>query len=352
MRLLSALLASTFAVGADGWVQLLPAGEFAARDGRPGPGKTWKVNDAQGAALAANFNQVARQTQVVIDYDHQTLYVQKHGQKAPAAGWMGPTAEWRPGQGLFAKSEWTAAAAAHIDNREYQYISPVLMYDPDTLAVQGVAMAALVNYPALLGMSPALAQLATQFQQETPDMNPILAALLAGLGLQETATQEQAVSALAALKAPKPAVPAALATALKLPANLAGEAAEAAALAAVAALGQPDASAATAMAALQAQVAELTTRLNADKVTGAVDDAIKAGKLLPAMRQWALDLGNKDLAALSAYVAAAPVVQLNGQTQNKTVEGGAVQADALSTQLAGAFGLSAEQMAKGAPAKA
>lgn len=351
MRLLTALLASTFALAADGWVQLTPSGEFAARDGRPGPGKTWKLNDTQGAALAARFNQVAGQTPVVIDYDHQTLHLQKHGQKAPAAGWM-QQAEWRPGQGLFAKTEWTAAAAEHIKAGEYRFISPVLMYDPDTLDVQGVAMAALVNYPALLGMSPALAQLATQFQQETPDMNPILAALLAGLGLQETATQEQATAALAALKAPKPGVSAALATALNLPAT----ADEAAALAAITALGKTDPNAAAAatqaIAALQGQVAELTGRLNADKVTSTVDDAIKAGKLLPAMRDWALGLGKSDMAQLSAYLATAPVVALAGQTQGKEPGAGNSATEPLAADVAKAFGLSAEQFAKGAPAKA
>lgn len=353
MRLLSALLASTFAIGAaDGWTQLLPAGEFAARDGRPGPGKTWHVTDLQGARLAADFTATAAKTPIVIDYDHQTLYVQQHGQKAPAAGWMG-RAEWRPGVGLFAKTDWTATAAEHIAQGEYRFISPVLMYDKDTLEVRGVALAALVNYPALLGMNPALAQLATQFSQEQPDMNPILIALLAGLGLGETATQEQAVaalSALTALKTAKPAVPAALATAL----NLQADADETAALAAVAALNKPDANAATAMAALQTQLATLTAQINGDKVTGTVDGAIAAGKLIPAMRQWALDLGTKDMAALNAYLASAPVIALAGQSGGKEpgANGTGAQTDALAGQVMTAFGLTPDQWAKGAAAKA
>lgn len=349
MRLLSALLSATFALGAGAaqeWIQLLPAGEFAARDGRPGPGRSWHVNDALGARLAADFTAVAKKTPVVIDYDHQTLHLAKHGQKAPAAGWMS-AAEWRPGQGLFAKTEWTAAAAEHIAQREYGFISPVLLYDPDTLEVSGVALAALVNYPALLGMEPVLAQLATQFQQEQDTMNPILAALLAGLGLAETATQEQAMTALNALVAlkSKPAVPVALATALKLQPG----ADEAAALAAVATLGAPDVAGTAAMAAMQAQIAELTTQINGDKLTAAVDGAITAGKLLPAQRDWALGLGKKDMAALSAYLDSAPVMHLSGQTGGKPAPGGAVASDALATQVMTAFGLTPEQFAKGAP---
>lgn len=341
MRLLTALLASTLALGAggaDGWVQLLPFGEFAARDGRPGEGKKWNVDNALGARLAAEFNALAAQTPIVIDYDHQTLYVAKNGQKAPAAGWMS-SAEWRTDQGLFARREWTAAAAQHIEAKEYAFISPVLLYDQDTLEVKGVAMAALVNYPALLGMHPVQAELATQFLQEKTPMNPILAALLAGLGLQETATQEQAVSALNALKT-KPPVPAALATALHLQAG----ADEAAALAAVAALGKPDPSVATTMAALQGQVLALQSQLNGDKVTGIVDQAIAAGKLLPAQRDWALGYGKSDMAALSAFIASAPVIPgLAGQSAGRTGLDKTTDAAALSgaegLQVAGAMGI-------------
>ncbi|MDP3610953.1 MAG: phage protease, partial [Rubrivivax sp.] len=297
MRLLTALLAATFALAADGWVQLLPTGEFAARDGRPGPGKKWSVDDTKGQALAAQLNAAASKSAVVIDYDHQTLYLQQHGQKVPAAGWIeGNAAEWRPGSGLWAKVKWTAAAAEHIERGEYRYVSPLLLYDENTLEVSAVAMAALVNYPALLGMHPAQAALANQFQQEQPTMNPILAALLAGLGLAETATQAEATAALSALqlRADKPAaIPAALATALKLPAT----ANEAAALAAVTALTNTDTAGLQAMAALQGQVAELTARLNEDTVTKTVDAAIAACKLTPAQRDWALGLGKKDMAA-------------------------------------------------------
>jgi phage I-like protein len=354
MRLLTALLASTLALNAQadgGWIQLLPAGEFAARDGRPGPGKKWKLTDEEGARIAAEFSALAAQTPIVVDYDHQTLYVAQHGGKAPAAGWMSG-AEWRPGQGLFAKREWTAAATEFIDKKEYRYISPVLLYDPVTLKVHGVAMAALVNFPGLLGMHPAHTALATQFTQEKDHMNPILAALLSGLGLAETATLEQAQTALAALKArpAQAAIPAALATALKLQPG----ADEAAALAAVTALAKPDPNTLTAMAALQGEVAQLRAQINGDKATTTVDDAIKAGKLVPAMRDWALNLAKTDMAALNGYLATAPVIPMGGQSDGKDRGGaGGTHADAaLAGEVMRGFGLTPEQFAKGAPAKA
>jgi phage I-like protein len=349
MRWLTALLATNLALGAEPaeYVQLLPAGEFAARDGRLGEGKTWKVDDVLGARLAAEFTATARRTPIVIDYDHHTLYVATTGVKAVAAAWMSG-AEWRPGKGLFAKTEWTAAAAQHIRNREYGFISPVLLYDEDTLEVKGVALAGLVNYPALLGMEPVLTQLATQFPQENT-MNPILAALLSGLGLPETATQEQASTALAALLALKtkpaaPVVPAALATALKLPAG----ADEAAALAAVQVLLKPDASGLAAMAALQGEVATLRKQVEGDKVKNTVDAAVLAGKLIPAQRDWAIALGEKDFAALSTFLASAPVMTLTGQSGGRTAaDGGAGDhaATALHAHVAGLFGFTPAELA-------
>lgn len=348
MRLLTALLASTLALGAsagEGWVQLLPAGEFASRDGRPGPGKTWRLNDEQGARLAANFSAIAAQTPIVIDYDHQTLYVAQNGQRAPAAGWMS-SAEWRPGQGLFAKRKWTANAAQLIEQEEYSYISPVLLYDEDSLEITGVAMASLVNYPGLLGMHPVHAALANQFPQEKTPMNPILIALLSGLGLTESATLEQATAALNALKA-KPPVPVALATALKLQPG----ADEAAALAAVTALSATGGSATAAIAALQGQVAQLQSQLTGDKVTTMVDQAIAEGKLLPAQRDWALGYGKQDMAALQGFIAAAPVLTgLAGQTNGLPRKTSDSQAgDPLAGQVMKAFNLTPEQFAAGQP---
>lgn len=44
------IAACLYAAAAAREVQLLPAGEFAARDGRPGPGQKWRLDDAGGRA--------------------------------------------------------------------------------------------------------------------------------------------------------------------------------------------------------------------------------------------------------------------------------------------------------------
>jgi len=348
MPIATAVLAASFLLGtAPEHVQLLPAGEFAARDGRPGPGRKWKLSDADGQRLATEFTREAAAAPIVIDYDHQTLFVQQTGQKAPAAGWMS-AASWRDGQGLWAKADWTPPAQEHLRNAEYGYLSPVIHYDRDSGVVLKVAMAALVNYPGLVGMEPVLTHLSTQFTQEQSHMNPILVALLSGLGLTETATLEQAQTALDALRAradkPQVQIPAALATEL----GIGADAGETAALAALTALKKPDSAGLAAMAALQGQVADLTKRLNTSQLEGVVDKAIADQKLLPAQRDWALGLGGKDMASLSAFIAAAPVIDLQGQSGGKGAGDGKPALDALAAQVASQFGLSAEQFAAGA----
>lgn len=322
MRLITALLASAFALSPTaGEAQLLPAGSFAARDGRPGLGRSWHVNDAQGRRLAADINAVAEKTPIVIDYEHQTLRAEANGQPAPAAGWI-TRVEWRAGQGLFAAVNWTDAAKARIASGEYRYISPVITAD-EAGTVVGMHLAALVNHPALLGMEPVVAQLAARFNQPEPTESSmaLLAALIALLGLPATTTETDITTAikaqhgeLQALKA-KPALPVPLVTALGLQAG----ADEAAALSAVSELQTRatvgDKSATTAMAALQTQLATLTTQINTEKVNKAVEDAIAAHKLVPAQRDWATKLGKLDMAQLSAFIASAPVLQgLSGQS--------------------------------------
>ena len=355
MRLLTALLASTFAVSATaGEAQLLPAGEFAARDGRPGPGKTWRLTDVQGRAIAAALSATAARTKVVIDYDHQTLHAKTNGQKAPASGWI-LSAEWRDGEGLFAQVDWTDAAKAHIAAREYQYISPVMQYDRDTGQVHGVALAALVNYPALTGMHAAVAQLAAQFDshdQEQSDMN-LLVALATLLALPADATEAAVIAAVTALQKPAP-LTAALATAL----NLQSTADEATALSAIATLKAPkaDEAALATVVALQGQVAALTTRLNDDALAKVIADAEAAGKITPATKQVMVDLGRKDMATLSTVIASLPVIPgLAGQSGGRdpgAAGGDAVVTAALATDMQRAFGLTAEQFAKGAAAAA
>lgn len=355
MRFATALLTASLPLATSGQTQLLPTGEFSARDGRPGGGLTWKIDDTQGRRIAAQMNAVAALTPIVIDYEHQTLLAAKNGQPAPASGWLdGGKVTWLDGKGLYGDVRWTKRAAEAIDAGEYAYISPVIAYDKATGAVQSVQMAALTNFPALLGMEPAVAALTALNHEDPqePDMKLLLAALSTYLGV--AALQDEA-GAIAALQAHQ-AKPAPLSTALTAALGLQANADETAALSAVQALKAAENTASTAtaaMASMQAELATLTAKINGAELTGTVEKAIADGKLLPAQRDWALQLGKTNLAALTAFIASAPVIgALGGQTGGKAPGGDGTATDALTGDVMRAFGLTPEQFAKAAPKQA
>lgn len=312
MRLITALLASAFALGASaGEAQLLPAGEFAARDGRPGPGKKWSVSDEEGRAIAARLNALAQQTPVVIDYEHQTQLAEKNGQPAPAAGWM-KSFTWRAGQGLFAAVEWTERAKAAIDAGEYRFISPVIQFEKASGRVVNVINAALVNLPAIVGMQAVMAQLSTQFQTDDHQENLMdREQLIKVLGLKADATDADIIVAIDALKA-RPILPAALSTALGVKAD-ADEQTAVAALSALKASGETDGKA---VATLTTQVAELQTKLLERDLAELLDSAIEACKIAPAERKSLEEIGRRDMAWLKSHLAAkSPIPGLQGQSE-------------------------------------
>lgn len=276
-------------------IQLLPAGEFRARDGRPGNGLSWYVDARIAAGIIADAAKL--RGDLVIDYEHQTLLAEQNGKPAPAAGWFsGSKLEWRDGQGLFATDvQWTAPAKAAIDAGEYRYISPVILFNPRTGAVSGIQMAALTNFPAIEGLSDLMARAAAKFSHATHEEEDTVKRedLIKLLGLAADATDEQISAGMAALKAKADQVE-----------SLATE---------VAALKTktPD-PAQYAPIKLVSDLQEQVAALSAKQIHGEVEDVISqaqdAGKLLPAMVDWARDLGKKDLAALKAYVEKAPVV--------------------------------------------
>lgn len=311
MRLLTALLSASLPLLANGQAQLLPAGEFSARDGRPGPGRKWTVTDERGQALAAQMNGVIEATPIVIDYEHQTLWKERNGQPAPAAGWI-KSVTWLTGKGLVSDVEWTDKARAAIKSGEYRYISPVITWDDASGAVTGVHLAALTNFPALLGMDAVVAALSslTPTDPLEPPMKLLLAALATLLNVPDLADENAALAALKAWKLPVAPLPEALTSALGLPIG----ADHVAALSAVNALKTPSTATVQLVATLQQQVAALTAQVNGDQVTKAVDGAIADGKLAAAQRDQYLELGKKDLAMLTAILAAAPVIPgLQGQ---------------------------------------
>lgn len=316
--------------------RLLPLGRFKSADGsgRPVEVKDGWLLDHHGAHSIAALS-VGRASKRVIDFEHQTLRAAENGKPAPAAGWLSRL-EARA-DGLWAVDvEWTDEAAAMIAARKYRYISPVFPYDKRTGAVLGIAHAALTNDPGLDGLTDlaAMTALANQFLTPSTQQEMPMKALLAALGLPETATEAEALAALAAKTSPIQGV------ALT---SLAPDPAKYVEIATLTAVRNELATTTTELAALKAKNHEA-------EVGEVVTAALAAGKLTPAMEGWAKTLGKTDLAALKAFIETAPVVVKPGETQT----GGQSQADGKShqhtdsdTAVMKALCLNAEQFAAG-----
>lgn len=277
-------------------IQLLPAGEFRAKDGRPGPGKSWKLDSAIAAQVIASA--AARANDFVIDYEHQTLHTETNGQPAPAAGWFDGL-EWREGQGLYATGvRWTPRAQQMIGDQEYRYLSSVFSYDQSGRVLQ-LMHAGLTNNPALDGLDP-VAALRFAHQTTTPEESPMdRKELLALLGLPDTASDEQIKAGMTALKAKAD--------------SAAGLQAEVASLK----TANPDPSkfvSIDVMNQLRNDVAALTARVVGDEADSLIKGALADGRLLPAQEPWAKDLAKTNLAALKQYIETAqPIAALRGQ---------------------------------------
>lgn len=319
-------------------IQLTPVGFFKAKDGRPVElADGWYIDQSVAEKL---IDYSSYSNDRVIDYEHQTLLKEQNGQPAPAAGWFS-TFQWRE-SGLWAVNvTWTPTAEQMILDGEYRYISPVIIYDPKTGHVLDVIMAAITNHPAIDGMEN-LAKLSLEnFQHLTnqsnqqEDYSMDLKKLLIALGLPEGTTEEEALAALTALKSDNgtaQASVAALTTQIEAQANADPDPAKFVPIAVV--------------QTLQTQVAALTNQHATSTVTSAIDKALEAGLLVPAQKQWATDLGNSNMAALTQYldnatpISALAAQQSDSDSDHKSPKMVALTAD--QKQIRQAFGFSDE----------
>ena len=318
-------------------LQVLPAGDFKPRDGRPMPKSgSWHIDAALAAKVIAAFN--ARKTPIVLDYEHQTLQAEENGKPAPAAGFF-KSLEWREGQGLYATVDLTANAASFVRGGEYKYFSPVFSYDRDTGDVLEILMGALTNYPALDGMAPIAMRAAARFafhdtNEDSIVKNKLLLAVCTALaitfaGRDESEVETEAITALGTLKdKPDPIAQ------MRKDLGLADDATATAVTTAIAALktkadaNKPDPAKFVGIEVvdeLRKEVATLSAKRNQDDVDQLIESGLQDGRLLKSMEPWARELGKKDVAQLKAYIdAATPIAALNGsQTGGKkpAVEG-------------------------------
>ena len=336
-------------------VQLFPDGLFRANDTRPEGIDGWRMDADIAAALIAKVG--ARTNDLVVDYEHQTLNAEENGKEAPASGWIDPQSlEYRPGEGLFAAVKWTATAQQYIDNDEYRFLSPVFPYHAKTGAILDVHNVALTNFPGLDGMAAVnVAALRSRLEHASPkpqeDNLVDRTELIQLLGLSADATDEQITAALKAAQS-------ATATIASLRAELELKDSDDAVVAVAALKGKADAEPdpakfvpAEVVEALKGELATLKSGQEETEVAALVQQGLTDGKLLPAQKDWATNLGNKDVAALKGYLEQTPAVAAlkSTQTQGKKPAGAdnnqpemAAEATAVLKQL----GVTAEDAAK------
>lgn len=316
----------------DGWYQLLPVGPFKARDGRPFdvPGGHWQLDKTIATTLINRAKALGQD--ILIDYDHQTLNVEKTGKEAPAAGWYnGDEIEWREGEGLFIKPRWTERAAALVAAKEYRFLSAVFPYDAQGRPLE-LRMTAITNDPGVVGMQALAALSAQPIQPGQPatltkenSMNELLKKLLAKLGIELTGdpTDEQLQKALTELDSLQ-------ASAKKAPELEAALSAEKTALAALKAQmtsvqqgAQVDLAQFVPVAtynALVTQVAALTAQVDTTDAATLIKEARTAGKVVAAEEEYLTAYAaQKGVAALKALLEPRPAIAALTASQTAAV---------------------------------
>ena len=305
---------------------IFPEGDaIKAKDGRPFDAPAWIMKKDNGMALAASLNQSAKD--LVIDYEHQTILSKENGQPAPAAGWLkAGSFLYVDGVGLCSNNyEFTAKAKDYIDNGEYRFKSPVVLYNKAGV-VLGLHSVAITNDPALSildELKPALLTATItipETQQQENSMNPLLALILASLGLAETTTEEQAIAALnqnfADIKS-KATAKGLMLDDGKLLASLSAEIDKVDEKFATAQAQEPDPSKYVpieVVTALNEEIAKLQGNQK-DPAEALVAEALSNGQLLPAQESWAMLYAQKDLQGFKDYLSRQPKIAALTQSQ-------------------------------------
>lgn len=266
-------------------IRILPLGEVSSEKG------DFVVDEESFEAIKKTISR--RGIDVVIDYEHQTL----DNVQAPAAGWIKDIILKE--DGIWAEVEWTEKATAYLKNKEYRYLSPVIMVRKNDRKAVELHSVALTNTPAINEMQPIINKLEKENFME-------LAKLAALLGLGENATEAEIEAAIKTLKE-KESDDEVVANKTILGLLSLDETAKTEDVAS-AILSLKNTEAEKELNALKAQMAEQ----NAERL---VEKALKSGKITPAQKGWAKDYALKDTIGFEAFLEKAPQIVPFGETE-------------------------------------
>jgi phage I-like protein len=185
----SLFLSLNFEGGVPGRIMLVPADRIVkGRDGRE-----WKNQNPKHTAL----NSITRLPLLRIDENHSTDLSAPKGGASPAFGWMKNLCADESGA-VWADVEWTERGRDAVSKKEYRFISPVFAFNKEG-EINCILRAALTNSPNL--NLPALNS--ERLENINEEKKLMEKALLAALGLPETANITEALAAVQALNAAK-----------------------------------------------------------------------------------------------------------------------------------------------------
>lgn len=298
-------------------IKILPLGRVHSQKG------DFNVDEESFELIRKQFKD--RKLDLVIDYEHQTL----SDVQAPAGGWIKEL--YKGEDAIIAKVEWTAKAAEYLKNKEYRYLSPVVLVRKRDQKATAIHSVALTNTPAIDGMFALVNSLDIEDISEGGNIMD-LKELTKALGLPETATEEEikkavedaakAAERLKEMEEKKPedkpgeggkpqevAEVVANSTILSMLGLKEGAKTEDVA-ASIMALktGTPD---------TQAELLALKQRMQERDADEEVQKALKAGKITAAQSGWAKSYALKDMDGFKGFVEKAPVVVPPGKLELK-----------------------------------
>lgn len=307
-------------------IKLLPLGKVKSQKG------DFIVDDESFSAIKNTF--LKRGLDIVIDYEHQTL----EDVQAPAGGWIKDL--FIQDGAISANVEWTPKAAEYLKNKEYRYLSPVvLVRKSDTKAVV-LHSVALTNTPAIDGMYPIINSIDINEYEEGGNEMDFLKKLAALLGLSEDATEEQIMQKLQSTltEANKEAVVANKTITALLGVQEDAKTEDVAA--AIMALKSPTGFVPA------ADFVALKVRLDKKDSEELVVKALKAGKISAAQKAWAEEYALKDPEGFGKFVDKAPQVVPVGELDMESNKEQSAASDETTMKICKMLGVSSEDIEK------
>lgn len=158
-------------------IPILPLGHVHSQKGE------FDVDEESFRSMKAHMEK--RGIDIVVDYEHQTL----ENVQAPAGGWIKDI--YLQDGAIAAKVEWTPTARKYLENKEYRYLSPVILVRKADGKATVLHSVALTNTPAIDGMFPIINSVDLDQYDDEGGKTMDLKVLAKLLGLPEDVTEEQ-----------------------------------------------------------------------------------------------------------------------------------------------------------------